>query len=266
MSPSEAPVAEPHGGDGPFGGMSSEVARTFAEPASMDQPWATSDAAAAAAAATAAAACCGLNGPSSRRLRRPPASTGGSGCARASRRGTWVGADWSAAHRQARVANSTLLRTGERGGDGSSASVSGSVSVYSGSVVGGSAAPVSSTVSNSVLSDCAAPGCGRRPRKVSVLVYRRMAGSSGVMTGPKAHRRVSSEAEGVAGHLTRVAQRVGHPRGARTLGLDAEVRHGARPIYAGGDKQKILKFKKAGQKVPHTRVSGSSALSFRRPG
>ena len=106
-----------------------------------------------------------------------------------------------------------------------------------------------------------AAGMRPGPRKVSVLVSSRgWRGARVSYRGLKAHRRVSSEAEGVAGHLTRVAQRVGHPRGARTLGLDAEVRHGARPIYAGGDKQKILKFKKAGQKVPHAGVGQFGAV------
>ena len=173
MSPSDASESSSPGmaGIGVFGGMSSDVARTSPNP-SMDRR-ATSDAAAAAAAATAAAACCGLNGPSSK-------ASASSACIDR-RIGECVGVASRDLGRSGletlgigtSEANSTLRRTGERGGDGSSTSVSGSVSVsrYSRSVVAGSDSPVSSTVSNSVLSDCAGRGAGGR--KVSVFVKSR---------------------------------------------------------------------------------------------
>ena len=184
MSPSEASESSRPGmvGIGVFGGISSEVARTSPNP-SMDL-LATSDAAAAAAAATAAAACCGLNGPSSKASsssacidRRIGLCTGVASrdLGRSGLEALGIGAS---------VANSTLLRTGERGGDGSSASVSGSVSVYSGSVVGGSEPPVSSTVSNSVLSDCAGRrGCGRGRGKSAFLFHLADGGELGCRIG-----------------------------------------------------------------------------------
>ena len=182
MSPSDASESSSPGmaGIGVFGGMSSDVARTSPNP-SMDRR-ATSDAAAAAAAATAAAACCGLNGPSSK-------ASASSACIDR-RIGECVGVASRDLGRSGletlgigtSEANSTLRRTGERGGDGSSTSVSGSVSVsrYSRSVVAGSDSPVSSTVSNSVLSDCA--GRGRAGGKSAFLwkVGRKMGSSGGV--------------------------------------------------------------------------------------